>query len=146
MALPESSVTATFSYNIDDIDKLSHTLGIPWETSKDQPFKRSTVYISFLWDVQSRSVSLSPEKCNKYIRAIEEWNQRCTHLLEDVQKPYGKLLHTASLVPAGRAYLTGFECMLAVCEKKPFMPHRPDKAISSELEWWLDTISTGAAS
>ena len=36
--------------------------------------------------------------------------------------------------------------MLAVCEKKPFMPHRPDKAISNELEWWLDTISTGAAS
>ena len=68
------------------------------------------------------------------------------HLLEDVQKLYGKLLHTASLVPAGRAYLTGFERMLAVCEKKPFMPHWPDKAISNELNWWLDTISTGAAS
>jgi len=67
------------------------------------------------------------------------------HRLEDVQKLYGKLLHTASLIPAGRAYLTGLERMLAVCAKKPFMLHQLDKAIHEELTWWHCTIENGAA-
>ena len=36
--------------------------------------------------------------------------------------------------------------MLAVCSNKPFMPHRPDKAISSDLVWWKNAISTGLTS
>jgi hypothetical protein len=141
-----SNRDSLFTYSFEDIDQISLMLGIPWETSKDQPFGRSTTYIGFVWDLQAHTVSLSPDKQKKYLRAINTWNERHTHVLEDVQKLYGKLLHTASLIPAGRAYLTGFKRMLAVCEKKPFMPHRPDKSIGKDLQWWQETISSDAAS
>jgi len=142
---PRSKHDATFSYNIADIDGVSATLGIPWETSKDQPFGSTTTYIGFVWDLQDRTVRLSPGKVVKYLALIKEWQSRATHRLEDIQKLYGKLLHTASLIPAGRAYLTGLEHMLAVCTKKPFMLHRPDKAIHEELMWWHRTIENRAA-
>jgi len=128
-----------------DIDDISDTLGIPWETSKDQPFGPTTTYIGFVWDLQERTVKLSQGKADKYLKSITEWQSRPTHLLEDAQKLYGKLLHTASLIPAGRAYLTGLECMMAVCSEKPFMPHRPDKAIGDELTWWQRAIENGMA-
>ena len=142
---PHSKHDATFSYNIADIDGVSATLGIPWETSKDQPFGSTTTYIGFVWDLQDRTVRLSPGKVVKYLALIKEWQSCATHRLEDIQKLYGKLLHTASLIPAGRAYLTGLEHMLAVCTKKPFMLHRPDKAIHEELMWWHRTIENRAA-
>ena len=142
---PRSEHDAAFSYNIADIDTTSDILGIPWEASKDQPFGPTTTYIGFIWDLREWIVKLSPEKATKYLTSIREWQARPTHCLEDVQKLYSKLLHTASLIPAGRAYLTGLECMLAVCSDKPFMPHRPDKAVSDDLIWWHRMISNGAA-
>ena len=145
-ASPRSDHDALFTYALSDINALSDELGIPWETSKDQPFAHSTIYIGFIWNLQDKTVSLTPTKLEKYLRAIDEWNARATHTLEDVQKIYGKLLHTASLIPAGRAYLTGFERMMAVCGKKPFLPHHPDKAIKDDLLWWRHIISTGKAS
>jgi len=56
-----------FTYNFDDIDSISDSLGIPWEKSKDQPFSSTTIYIGFLWDITNRRVSLSPPKINKYL-------------------------------------------------------------------------------
>jgi len=56
-----------------DIDSISATLGIPWEVSKDQPFSPTTTYIGFVWNLQERTVKLSPEKATKYLRSIEDW-------------------------------------------------------------------------
>ena len=75
--------------------------------------------------------------------AINAWLSRATHMLRDVFQLYGKLLHAASLLLRGRAYLTGLEHMLTVCNAKLFMLHHPDKAISSDLIWWKNAISTG---
>jgi len=142
---PRSEHDTTFTYNMADIDSISATLGMPWEVSKDQPFGPTTTYIGFVWNLQEWTVKLSPKKATKYLRSIEDWRSHPAHYLEDIQKLYGKLLHTASLIPAGRAYLTGLECTLAVCAEKPFMPHRPDKAIHEELTWWHCTIKNRAA-
>lgn len=139
-----STHDAKFSYAICDIDQISQRLGIPWETSKDQPFSHTTIYIGFVWDLRECTVSLSKPKIDKYLNAITEWNQRVTHVLEDVQKLYGKLLHASCLTPAGRAYLTGFERMLPVSARKPFMPIRPEKTIAADLDWWTTLLSTNA--
>ena len=133
-------------YSFDDIDKLADTLGIPSEKSKDQPFSSSTIYIGFLWDIVGKRVFLSPRKVEKYLAVIQAWLTRATHVLQDIRKLYGKLLHACSAMPRGRAYLTGFEHMLATCGKKPFMPHHPDKAISNDLAWWIKALHTGAVS
>ena len=142
---PRSQQDSRFTYAITDIDHISDALGIPWERSKDQPFSSSTVYIGFLWNLDMRTISLSPEKIDKYLCAISKWNDRSTHVLEDVQKLYGKLLHTSSLIPAGHAYLTGLERMLAICTKKPFMLHRPEKTIKDDLVWWNCILTSSAA-
>ena len=70
---PRSEHDATFSYNMADIDSISATLGILWEVSKDQPFGPTMTYIRFFWNLQERTVKLSPEKATKYLRSIEDW-------------------------------------------------------------------------
>ena len=133
-----------FSYNLSDIDEISAELGIPWEITKDQSFARSTIYIGFIWDLEARTVVLSPSKIDKYTRAIDDWLARPRHNLKHVQELYGKLLHAASILQQGHVYLTGLESMLMTCGKRPFVPHRPDKGINKDLCWWADKISTGA--
>ena len=61
-----------------------------------------------------------------------------------MQELYSKLLHVASILPRGHAYLTGLESMLSTCAKQPFLPHCPDKTIQEDLLWWLQKIITGA--
>ena len=141
---PHSVHDAHFSYNLEDIDRVSEELGIPWELSKDQPFASSTIYIGFLWDLEAHTVTLSASKRDKYSGAINNWLARPRHNLKHVQELYGKLLHAASVLPQGRAHLTGLESMLASCAKHPFMLHCPDKDIERDLHWWLDRILSGS--
>jgi hypothetical protein len=141
---PRSEEDACFLYCFDDIDKISRELGIPWEILKDQPFSDSTIYIGFIWNIKGRTVTLSKAKVEKYARVINDWIARPKHTLKHVQELYGKLLHAASIVLQGRAYLMGLESMLATCTKQLFLPHRPDKSIQEDLLWWLNKILTGA--
>jgi hypothetical protein len=143
---PRSPHDKLFTANMQDIDALSMQLGILWAIPKDQPFHSSTVYIGFLWDLNARIVSLSPPKVDKYLAAIHRWRKRHTHTLRDVQELYGKLLHTCSAVPRGRAYLTTLESMLSTCGIKPFLPHRAGKNVSADLDWWSALLQAGGAS
>jgi len=97
--LPRSSHDFLFSSSMHDIDALSAELGILWALEKDQPFQPTMTYIGFLWDLDRRTVSLSPAKVDKYLTAIHKWRKRRTHTLQDVQELYGKLLHASSAIP-----------------------------------------------
>ena len=132
-----------FTYNIADVDEISHNLGISWEVSKDQPFVESTTYIGFVWNLSQWMVTISPAKTEKYIGAINSWQVRHGHSLKDVQELHGKLPHAASILLQGHAYLTGLESMLAMCAKKPFTPHQSDKGLDQDLKWWLDRLKGG---
>ena len=48
---PRSSEDEPFTYNDDDIDRVSDALGIPWEKSKTIPFSFSVPYLGFIWDL-----------------------------------------------------------------------------------------------
>ena len=128
------------TYNITDIDEISRELGIPWETSKDQPCTASTICIGFVWNLEQRTGTLSPTKTEKYINEINDWLARWAHTLKHVQELYRKLLHAASILPQGQAYLVGLEGMLVTCAKQPFVPHRLEKGIEKELCWWRDRL------
>lgn len=130
-----------YTYNFDDIDRLSDQLGIPWELSKDTAFASIAAYIGFEWDLDARTVTLTSKKKAKYILAIQEWRTCAVHTLNEVQKLYGKLLHTCLVVPRGRAYLTGLEAMLSAGNHSPFVPHSPAKGVHDDLAWWTDTLS-----
>ena len=137
---------AQFTYCLRDIDALSTRLGIPWEPSKDQPFHHSTIYLGFEWNLDKLSVSLSPAKTAKYLAAIENWLQRSRHTLLDVQSLHGKLLHSCAVIPRGRAYLTSLERMIKICTPAPFLPHRPEKHVASDLNWWKQALSQNLTS
>ena len=142
---PRSDYNQLFSYCLTDIDDVSDRLGIIWEQEKDQPFASSTICIGFLWDVEHRTVSLSPSKVAKYLLAIHEWRQRRMHTLQDVRKLYGKLLHTCQVAKRGRAYLTSLENMLSVCGRQPLVPHCPSKCVEADLDWWSNLLQNGEA-
>jgi hypothetical protein len=139
---PRSFEDARYSYNFDDIDRLSDSLGIPWEKSKDLPFASSTSYIGLQWDLRSLTVSLSMSKREKYITSINEWTLRPRHTLNDVQTLYGRLLHACLVVTSGRAYLTCLERMLALCNDRPFVAYLPVKGIAEDLAWWSSRLSS----
>ena len=135
-----------FTYSLSDVDDVSSNLGIIWALQKDQPFKSSTIYIGFLWDLNHMTVSLTPEKVDKYLSAIHKWRKRPAHTLQDVQELYGKLLHACSAVPQGRAYLIHLETMLSTCGPRPFTPHQADKLLAQDLDWWSTLLQSGGVS
>ena len=58
------------------------------------------------------------------------------HDLLEMQRLYGKLLHATLVIPAGRAYLTGLEAMLALFDNSPFRPCTPPRSTPNDLDWW----------
>lgn len=139
---PRSAHDATFSYAFQDIDEISHRLGIPWEREKDSPFAPTFTFIGLAWSLISRSVTLPLPKRQKYQRAIEEWECTKTHTLNDAQKLHGKLLHATLVLTRGRPYLINIEAFLGVFHDTPFKPHTPSKHLASDLSWWKTALST----
>ena len=129
-----------YAFSIEDVDRVSAKLGIPWERSKDVPFGKVVPFIGFDWDLEAKIVSLQEKKKEKYVKAIMEWERRQTHTLEDVKKLYGKLLHTCLVIPEGRAYLTKLESMIGTFHDSPYKPRRPPHQLSADLLWWSETL------
>ena len=137
----EETTSSGYAYSMSDVNAISERLGIPWERSKDIPFDKIVPFIGFDWDLENKAVSLQKKKKEKYLSAIVEWRRKKTFTLEDVQKLYGKLLHTCLIVPEGRAYLTKLERMLGIFHNTPHKPRHPPRHTENDLLWWLRTLS-----
>lgn len=81
---PRSLDDSQYAYNLDDINRFSAHLNIPWELSKDTAFAFITTYLGFEWDLQKLIVSVGPKKKVKYLLAIQEWDARPAHTLKEV--------------------------------------------------------------
>lgn len=130
-----------FAYAFCDIDRASCLLAIPWEPTKDSPFGFQVTYIGLLWCLEALTVQLAEGKKEKYAKAIMDWSSSRTHVLLDVQRLHGKLLHACLVLPDGRAYLTSLEAMLGVCSSRPLVPHHPVRHLDEDLQWWSDQLS-----
>ena len=135
----QNAVDSDYSYGDDDINWLSSCLRIRWENSKMIPWGAQAPYLGFIWDLKNYTVSVPEKKKQKYLAAIEEWELRPVHMLLEVQKLHGKLLHTTLVVLEGRAYLTNLETMLASFSC-PFIPHTPPQDTRCDLEWWKQLL------
>jgi hypothetical protein len=140
---PRSKHDALFCHNIQHIDDTSTKLGIFWQLNKDQLFALSTIYIGFLWDLDIHVVSLSQPKVDKYLKAIHSWRKKHTHVLQEALELYGKLIHACTAIKRGRAYLTSLKQTIAILQKKPLLPQRPDKKTEPDLVWWSDLLQAG---
>ena len=135
-----SEVDSSFSYCDADINHISGQLGIPWEPSKTIPFSSSVPFLGFDWNLSDRTVALTDGKKSKYRAAIAEWLPNPTHDLEETQKLYGKLLHACLVLPAGRAYLTNLESLMASFSDNPFVLYHAPRHTAADLLWWLDVL------
>ena len=139
---PHHAGDALFSYADADIDCISDELRTPWEHSKTAPFSNVVPYLGFIWNLSAHMVKVPLEKKHKYCATIEEWKKKAWHSLAEVQKLYGKLLHTTLVVPAGRAYLTNLDTMLTLFNNRPFKPHTPPCDTPHDLDWWARLLDT----
>ena len=130
------------AYDFTHINRITDRLGVLWELSKDMPFSSTPVYISFIWDLENKTVSLTPAKRLKYSNAIREWLPVSAHTLEQVQKLHRRLSHASLVIPEGSAYLTALQSMLGIFGSNPFMPCRQPRGTVSKLRWWLHTLDS----
>ena len=133
---PCSAADWEFAYANININSLSDHLGIKWETSKSIPFGEEVTYLGFQWNLRSQVVYLPDEKKARYLAVIAEWREKRTHDLLETQRLYGKLLHATLVIPAGRAYLTSLEAMLASFNNSPFRLLTPPRSTPNDLNWW----------
>ncbi|PPQ80585.1 hypothetical protein CVT24_002720 [Panaeolus cyanescens] len=138
---PRSSDDAQYCYNMDDIDRVSAVLGIPWQSAKDVQFSSSAPYFGFVWDLKDRTVALSLEKASKYKEAIQAWGLHAKHALLETQQLYGKLLHASLVIPSGRSRLVGLELAIALAHSRPFASRFPPRSVAGELTWWYERLS-----
>jgi hypothetical protein len=138
---PNRDSSQRHAYTLNDIDDISNLLGIPWKTSKDQPFSSTVEFLGFRWDLNKKSVSLTQKKVDKYKRAIHDWLSKRSHSLDELRKLYGKLMHACNILPQGRAYLTGLEVMFPLFHGNPFLPRTPPRVVPDELNWWITKLS-----
>src|SRR5882724_12140111 len=61
-----------YSYGIPTILSITAHLSVPWHPieMKGQDFQSSVTYVGFVWDLDTRSVSLSDKKHKKYLAKI----------------------------------------------------------------------------
>lgn len=122
------------------MDHISADLGIPWQREKDHDFAAVVPFTGFIWDLEAQTVSIAPQKAQKYIHVIDRWLETRLHTLREVQQLHGKLWHASLVVQSGRAYLTTLESMLGVFHDSPFMPRTPPKSTVTDLLWWRSTL------
>ena len=58
----DGPTSSPHAYDFTHIDRITDCLGVPWELSKDTPFSSMLVYIGFIWDLENKTVSLTPAK------------------------------------------------------------------------------------
>jgi hypothetical protein len=108
-----SELNSLFTYCNADINHISGQLSIPWELSKTVSFASTVPYLGFDWNLPERRVTTTASKREKYRAAIEDWFSHPTHILEEAQKLYSKLLHASLIFLASQAYLTSLESLMA---------------------------------
>jgi hypothetical protein len=148
---PNGPASSSACKNMTSLQSLpATTLGSHWPVGSTAwlPTRGQTVlfstevpYLGFRWNLHTRVVHLLEEKKAKYLAAIVEWGRKHTHNLLETQQLYGKLLHAMLVVPAGRAYLTNLEAMLASFNRNIFLPHTPPRDTPSDLQWWKQQLS-----
>ena len=110
------------------------------QDTKSIPFGEEVPYLGFRWNLRMQEVHLPGEKKAKYLAAIAEWIKKRTHNLIEMQELYGKLLHAALVIPAGRAHLTNMEAMLSSFNNCPFRPHTPPRGTPDDVAWWQSQL------
>ena len=138
-----TSVPYSFSYDRTMALAFIKDLNIPWHPDKGQDFDYTFKYISFLWNIDARIVSLPEEKRLKFLNRVHSFisafkTKRCT--IRDVMKIHGSLCHIAYVYPQGRNQLSSMSNFITAFTNE-FEGCFAPKWLFDDLLWWNDTLS-----
>lgn len=133
--------TWVYGHGLVDIFRLAKRLGIPWHMVKTTDYAFVGIYLGFLWNLLSRTVSLPDKKRLKYLGRVEDalkladtQKQRMT--LDLASKLGGTLTHITFVYPHGRTYLTSLCVFIASFGDNKFTQRYPPRSVISDLKWW----------
>src|SRR5882672_3613161 len=87
---------------------LSGYFGVPWSLKKMRPLASVQRYIGFDWNLDSRTVTLPPEKLSKTLSLLTQWLTAGERFLaREAASLHGKLVHISCIFPLIRPFLCG---------------------------------------
>lgn len=149
MGSPFSSDGISFDYDLSAIKQAVAPLGIPWHPSKGQDFTPIFSYMGFMWDLPTKTVSLSLEKCLKTMAKLTEFLHRSTghpgqprlpFTKKEVQSLNGSLSHISFVHIYGRTHLSSLHAWIWLF-KNNFQHCSPPPSVITDVKWWLCTLT-----
>jgi hypothetical protein len=134
----DAAHNAQFTYSFADVDRIARDLGVVFAIDKNVEFATRVPFTGLEFDLATKDVGLPETKRTKYAACLKVFLAAPTLQLRHVQSLYGKLLHTCTVVPKGRAYLTGLESFIASYDNaRPFLSKHLPRAARGDLDgWW----------
>lgn len=109
-------VNHSYGYDLTSIKSLIAPLGIPWHKNKGQEFSDTFSYLSFLWDLPNKTVSLLDHKQDKYFRKVSSLISVCESaqvFKPQVESVIGTLSHITFIHHWGGSYMSSLYKWLA---------------------------------
>ena len=134
----------SFSFDLSTIYNIMKPLGIPWNpiSKKGHNFQSFFNYVGFEWDITSRSVSLSSEKClcllSKVSTLILAPHPRVSK--KSIASIHGSLQHITIIYPQGRLHLAPLTNFLSKFPNDHVLHNMPKSCIDL-LSWWLKILA-----
>lgn len=134
-----------YDYDWDAMMCYINCLRAPWHPLKgDRFFSSVTTFISLLWDLSKRTVSLPEHKCVKFLSHVQSFfsnfsGHQC--LLRDVEKIHGSLCYISFVYPLGRSHLPLLSNFTTTFKGNEYVRRYPPPSVLTDLHWWATTLS-----
>ena len=132
-----------FHYDLSTICSITEPLGIPWHpiTKKGHDFLSSFTYIDFSWDIPSRSVSLSSEKCLCLLSKVSSFLiTPPPHVTKKmIPSVHSSLQHITVVYLQGRSHLTPLSSFFSKFPNDHILHNIPRPCLHL-LSWWASTL------
>ena len=123
------------SWSEKDFIELTASIGIPWSPEKLRPLASVQRYIGFDWHLDSKTVSLPPEKLARIQEMVQNWlDDNARMSAHDASSLHGKLVHISCILTLIRPFI----CSIVVFSGK-FLSFRArlssPPSVKADLRW-----------
>ncbi|RXW12851.1 hypothetical protein EST38_g13003 [Candolleomyces aberdarensis] len=145
MQNPSGGVVYRYLYDHSLMKAMISPLGIPWHATKGSPFANSFSYHGFEWDIPSKTVFISSEKCAKLLSKIAPFRIcSASHTKNEVLSLLGSLYHATFVYREGRAYINNVIAWIrhfpSSSHQEAFIRHHAPPSLITDPTWWSDIL------
>ncbi|KAE8194466.1 hypothetical protein CF328_g4740 [Tilletia controversa] len=137
-----------FHMGLEDIDRVSRTLGWPWEPEKDAPWASVFRYAGINYNIATREVSLPESKRTKYLQTIADIREKAKanqsrYQLPDIERLHGQCQWAESIHTQGKWHVKGLQDFIRAANDQPALRHQwryGGERIRQDMDWWEATL------